>query len=156
MSDMKTSEALVRVRKEAGLTQEAMAERVFVTRQAVSRWENGETVPNTETLKLVSKQFGVSIDVLLGQSEFVCQSCSMPLKDLDDFGSGSDGGVNTEYCRYCFQDGKFTHDRTVEEMVESNLRFLDEFNAGNGTTYSEDEARSILKLHLLTLRRWKA
>ena len=40
-----------------GLTQDELAEKVFVTRQAVSRWENGETLPNTETLKLLSKVY---------------------------------------------------------------------------------------------------
>lgn len=43
-----------------------MAERLMVTRQAVSRWENGETQPNTETLKLLSREFHVSVNTLLG------------------------------------------------------------------------------------------
>ena len=50
-----------------GLSQDELAEKVFVTRQAVSRWENGETTPNTETLKLLSKLFDVSINTLLGR-----------------------------------------------------------------------------------------
>lgn len=54
----------LRVKK--GLSQDALARKVMVTRQAVSRWENGETVPNTETLKLLSKEFDVSINTLLG------------------------------------------------------------------------------------------
>ncbi len=48
------------------MSQDELAEKVFVTRQAVSRWENGETVPNTETLKLLSRLFDVSINTLLG------------------------------------------------------------------------------------------
>ncbi|MCL2654710.1 MAG: zinc ribbon domain-containing protein [Coriobacteriia bacterium] len=40
-------------------------------------------------------------------------------------------------------------------MVESNLQFLDEFNAQNGTAYSEDEARTVLKMHLAGLKRWR-
>lgn len=58
-----------------GLSQDELAEKVFVTRQAVSRWENGETTPNTETLKLLSKLFDVSINTLLGsprQLMFLC------------------------------------------------------------------------------------
>jgi transcriptional regulator with XRE-family HTH domain len=43
-----------------------MAGRLFVTRQAVSRWENGETMPNIDTLKLISAEFGILIDNLLG------------------------------------------------------------------------------------------
>lgn len=48
------------------MSQDDLAERVFVTRQAVSRWKTGDTVPNTETLKLLSKLFDVSINTLLG------------------------------------------------------------------------------------------
>ena len=54
------------LREKNGLTQEQLAERAMVTRQAVSRWENGETQPNTDTLKLLSKEFNVSINTLLG------------------------------------------------------------------------------------------
>lgn len=45
------------MRTKNGLSQDELAEKVFVTRQAVSRWENGDTIPNTETLKLLSKLF---------------------------------------------------------------------------------------------------
>ena len=64
---METKEILHELRTKNGLSQDALAEKVFVTRQAVSRWENGETVPNTETLKLLSRLFDVSINTLLGE-----------------------------------------------------------------------------------------
>ncbi|SCZ77826.1 helix-turn-helix transcriptional regulator [Pseudobutyrivibrio xylanivorans] len=51
---MSTQEVLLELRTKNGLSQDELAEKVFVTRQAVSRWENGDTVPNTETLKLLS------------------------------------------------------------------------------------------------------
>lgn len=54
---MNTKNILLELRTQKGLTQDELAEKVFVTRQAVSRWENGETIPNTETLKLLSKIF---------------------------------------------------------------------------------------------------
>ena len=63
---METKEILQKLRAEKGLSQEELAEKVFVTRQAVSRWETGETVPGTETLKLLSRLFDVSINTLLG------------------------------------------------------------------------------------------
>ena len=63
---MNTKEILLQLRTQKGLSQEQLAEKVFVTRQAVSRWENGETTPNTETLKLLSDLFDVSINTLLG------------------------------------------------------------------------------------------
>ena len=153
---METKEVLVNLRNKRGFTQDEMAEKLFVTRQAVSRWETGDTVPNTETLKLISKEFSVSINTLLGQpQELYCQSCAMPLQEIDDFGTEADGGISTEYCTHCYQNGNFTHGRTIEEMVESNLQFLNEWNAQNGSSYTEDEAKAILTAHLASLKRWK-
>ena len=63
---MEIREVLRNLREKNHLTQDQMAERVMVTRQAVSRWETGETQPNTDTLKLLSKEFDVSINTLLG------------------------------------------------------------------------------------------
>ena len=63
---METKNVIYELRTERGMSQDELAEKLFVTRQAVSRWENGETVPNTETLKLLSRLFDVSINTLLG------------------------------------------------------------------------------------------
>ena len=54
---METKNIILKLRMQKGLSQDELAEKIMVTRQAVSRWENGETVPNTETLKLLSKDF---------------------------------------------------------------------------------------------------
>ena len=64
---MDTKDMIRRLRTEKGLSQDELAEKLFVTRQAVSRWENGETTPNTETLKQLSRLFDVSINTLLGK-----------------------------------------------------------------------------------------
>ena len=50
---METKNIILKLRMQKGLSQDELAEKIMVTRQAVSRWENGETVPNTETLKLL-------------------------------------------------------------------------------------------------------
>ncbi len=63
---METKDIIAQLRTKNGMSQAELAEKVFVTRQAVSRWETGETQPNTETLKLLSKLFDVSINTLLG------------------------------------------------------------------------------------------
>ena len=77
-----TKEIIRGLRTNAGLSQEELAERVYVTRQAVSRWENGDTVPNTDTLKLLSKIFDVSVNTLLGfPRKLICQCCGIPLDD---------------------------------------------------------------------------
>ena len=79
---METKEILFNLRSKAGLSQDELAERVFVTRQAVSRWEKGETTPNTQTLKLLSALFDVSINTLLGSPrQMVCHCCGMSLDD---------------------------------------------------------------------------
>ena len=152
---MKTQDVLVNLRKDNGLTQDEMAAKLFVTRQAVSRWETGVTTPNMQTLKLISKEFKVSIDALLGQGA-ICQSCAMPLTSFEDIGTERDGGVSTDYCQYCYQNGGFTNDRSMEEMIEVNLQYLDQWNTGQGTSYTPEEARDILKLHLATLKRWQS
>ena len=63
---MEVKDVLFRLRSEKGISQEELAKELLVTRQAVSRWENGDTIPNTETLKLLSKFYDVSINTLLG------------------------------------------------------------------------------------------
>jgi len=79
---MEIKDILKNLREKNNLTQEQMAERMMVTRQAVSRWETGETQPNTDTLKLLSKEFDVSINTLLGSPrQLVCQCCGMPLSE---------------------------------------------------------------------------
>ena len=57
---METKDILLQLRTKAGLSQDELAERMFVTRQAVSRWERGDTLTNTGTLKRLSKLFDVS------------------------------------------------------------------------------------------------
>ena len=73
---------ILELRTQRGMSQNELAEKLMVTRQAVSRWENSETVPNTETLKLLSKEFDVSINTLLGEPrKLICQCCGMPIDD---------------------------------------------------------------------------
>ena len=54
---METKNIILKLRTERGMSQDELADKIMVTRQAVSRWENGATVPNTDTLKLLSKEF---------------------------------------------------------------------------------------------------
>ena len=72
---METKDIIFELRTKRGLSQEELAEKVFVTRQAVSRWETGETIPNIDTLKLLSKLFDVSINTLLGSTRKKAHIC---------------------------------------------------------------------------------
>jgi len=134
---METKDVIRELRTDRGMTQDELAEKVFVTRQAVSRWENGETIPNTETLKLLSELFDVSINTLLGTPrQRVCRCCGMPLDD-SCIGRHKDGGLNEEYCKWCYADGEYTLDLWKrcggvggEEGLEKFKRqLMDEFNA---------------------------
>ena len=72
---MDTKDIILDLRTKKGLSQEELADKVFVTRQDVSRWENEETIPNIETLKLLSKFFDISINTLLGSpQQLVCNA----------------------------------------------------------------------------------
>lgn len=99
---METKNIILKLRMQKGLSQDELAEKIMVTRQAVSRWENGETVPNTETLKLLSKEFDVSINTLLREPrKLICQCCGMPIEDDSILGRDKDGTLNEEYCIPC-------------------------------------------------------
>ncbi|MCM1107170.1 MAG: helix-turn-helix domain-containing protein [Blautia sp.] len=104
---METKDILKSLREKRGLTQEQMAERMMVTRQAVSRWETGETQPNTDTLKLLSREFDVSINTLLGSPrQLVCKCCKTPLNEDSLISREPDGSYNEDYCRFCHADIK--------------------------------------------------
>lgn len=124
---MATKDVILSLRTKNGLSQDELAEKVFVTRQAVSRWENGETVPNPDTLKLLSALFDVSINTLLGAPrKLICQCCGMPLED-SLLSREPDGSFNEDYCKWCYADGQFAYqdlqtltDFLVEHMSNEN------------------------------------
>ncbi len=145
---MNTREIIYELRTKNGLSQDELAEKVFVTRQAVSRWENGETVPNTETLKLLSNLFGVSINTLLGAPrQLFCQCCGMPLED-EIIGRNQDGTLNEDYCKWCYADGEYTYS-DMDELIEVCIPHM----VKEG--FSEDQARAFMKEQLPKLDYWK-
>ena len=145
---MQTKDVLLELRTKKGLSQDELADKIFVTRQAVSRWENGDTVPNTETLKLLSKEFNVSINTLLGApNKLICQCCGMPLED-EIIGRDKDGFLNEEYCKWCYADGTFTYNN-MDDLIEVCVK-----NMVNDSI-SEEQAREYLQQTLPTLNYWK-
>lgn len=143
---METSNIYLELRKRNGLTQNEMAEKLLVTRQAVSRWETGETVPNTDTLKIISKTFGVSINTLLGQPRnTVCQVCGMPLGD-EVLSREGDGTVNDAYCKWCYVDGAHQYG-SMEELIETVVPHM--------SWGTPDERRVFLQKQLPELAYWK-
>ena len=146
--DMETKDVLLELRTRKGLSQEALAERIYVTRQAVSRWETGETVPNTETLKLLSKLFNVSINTLLGSPrKLICQCCGMPLED-SAISKEPDGTFNEEYCKWCYADGKFVY-TSLEELTDFLVGHMANEN------WPPEQARAYFEAQLPKLKHWQ-
>ena len=144
---METKEILLKLRNKAGLSQEELAEKVYVTRQAVSRWETGETLPNTETLKQLSRLYNVSINTLLGSPrKLICQCCGMPLED-DIMAKETDGSINEEYCKWCYKDGNFTYND-----MESLISFCE--NTMSNETFSKQQVRDYMSNLLPKLKHW--
>ena len=146
---METKNVILELRNKKGLSQEELAEKVFVTRQAVSRWENGETVPNTETLKLLSDLFEVSINTLLGSPrKLVCQCCGMPLEDDSSISREPDGGFNEDYCKWCYNDGKFAY-TSLEQLTDFLVEHM------SSEQFPPEQARAYFTQMLPTLEHWK-
>lgn len=147
---MEMKQILKQIRENHALTQEQMAQRLLVTRQAVSRWENGETQPNIETLKLLSREFQVSINTLLGAPrQLVCQCCGMPLNEDSMISREKDGSLNEDYCKWCYADGVF-----VYASKDALLDFLVK-HMPNPENEEEEERRRQFDLLLSQLKHWK-
>jgi len=145
---METKDILRQLREKYNLTQDQMAERAMVTRQAVSRWENGETQPNTDTLKILSKEFDVSINTLLGSPrQLICQCCGMPLQD-EIISHNEDGTLNEDYCQWCYADGTYTYS-DMDDLIRVCIPNL----VKEG--FTEEQARTYMKQMLPKLDYWK-
>ena len=145
---METKNVILELRTKNGFSQDELAEKIHVTRQAVSRWENGETIPNIETLKLLSKLFDISINTLLGSPrKLICQCCGMPLDD-SSISKETDGTFNEEYCKWCYADGKFVY-TSKEELLD--------FLAGHmsNENWSPEQVRAYFEVQLPKLNHWK-
>ena len=111
-------ETLAKLRTELGITQEELARELFVTRQAVSRWENGDTTPGIDMLKLIAVTTGVPVTRLLDMPGTYCESCGMILADETQHGTNADGSSASAYCKWCYDKGSFTDEMTMDEMIE--------------------------------------
>ena len=146
---MEFKDHFLKLRERRGLSQQEVAEQLNVTRQAVSRWERGETTPNVDTLKQISRLMDVSLNTLLGcPRELYCQSCGMPLED-EFLGRGSDGALNEKFCKWCYDEGHFLSDCTMEEMQEQCVSIMVQQGV------EESAARQHMASILPRLERWK-
>lgn len=147
---MEMKDILKNLREKNYLTQAQVAERVMVTGQAVSRWETGETQPNTDTLKLLSQEFDVSINTLLGSPrQLVCQCCGMPLSEDDLISREPDGSYNEDYCKWCYADGEFAY-KSKDSLLDYLVGHMP-----NPDNLADDDRRNQFDSYLMQLKHWK-
>lgn len=87
------------------------------------------------------------------KSEF-CQSCGMPLENEDILGTNRDQSKNVEYCIYCYKDGRFTSDVTMNEMIAVSLEHMKNMFKDDAG-FDEDEADRNMQAFFPELKRWK-
>ena len=84
-----------------------------------------------------------------------CQSCGMPLIKAEDYGTNADGSANQDYCRYCYQEGRFLQDCTMEEMIEHCAQFVDEVNKQMPKPLTREEYKEMMRGYFPQLKRWR-
>ena len=148
---MAINDVLPQLRKERNMTQGELAKKLYVTRQAVSRWENGETTPNIDMAKLIAIALDVPIMRVLDlPEEPSCQCCGTPFSVPDmPKGADADGTENPNYCKWCYDQGEFAS-ATMDDVIEKSAPYLVQ-----ATGVSLDEAVSFMGAMLPTLKRWK-
>lgn len=81
--------------------------------------------------------------------ERICQSCAMPMESDDLLGTNKDGSLNQEYCKYCYKDGEFIDNVTMEEYIEMCSKY------GAQAGMSNEEMKKYCTKMFPTLKRWK-
>ena len=136
---MSFKETLATAREQRGMTQQDLAEKLYVTRQAVSRWENGETEPSVDMRKLIATVLDVPViqlfDIDVSQ---LCQCCGTPFTV-----------PNTAYCKWCYDGGQFAY-QSEDELIEKTAPFLME-----ATGMSQEEAVSFMGVLVPHLQHWQ-
>lgn len=149
---MAISDIITSIRKESGITQEDMARKLYVTRQAVSRWENGETTPGIDMVKLICVTFDVPLERFFEMPmSYYCQCCSMPIPDAEIHGTEADGSKSDDFCKYCYQNGDFVaKDVNMDEYIEATADMEAE-----ALGISREDAVSLMGTLLPHLKRWR-
>ena len=81
--------------------------------------------------------------------EKICQSCAMPIDDESLLGTNKDGSLNSEYCKYCYKDGEFIDNVTMEEYIDMCSKF------GEQAGMTNEEMKEYCSKVFPTLKRWQ-
>lgn len=83
-------------------------------------------------------------------SEKICQSCGMPITSDEQLGTNKDGGINNDYCKYCYENGEFIDKVSMEEYIDMCSQY------GEQAGMTNDEMRKHCTELFPTLKRWKS
>ena len=90
-----------------------------------------------------------------GQLPQFCQSCGMPLTTDEDCGHNADGSINFDYCKYCYEDGKFLQECTMGQMIDHCAQFVDEVNKMMPEPMTQEQYKQMMYGYFPLLKRWK-
>lgn len=82
-----------------------------------------------------------------------CESCGMPLTD-EVRGTEANGSLSADYCHFCYKNGHFTQDMTMEQMIQFCLQFLDQMNASSGRNLTREQYEAEMRSYFPKLKRW--
>ena len=118
---MTLGEKLKEARKQAGLSQEQLSEKLGVSRSAIAKWETDNGIPDVDNLKALSKLLNVSIDYLLDDGESFDELVMRESYNLEEYGKGSKGKRKDRAVREKFpeKDGKQFFVTVTDEFVET-------------------------------------
>ena len=100
--------------------------------------------------KLIARELDVPITELLEMPDHYCQSCGMMFTGSGQHGHEADGTETEDYCRWCYEDGAYTYETTMDDMIEECAPRMAE-----AMGWTVDESASLLGAVLPTLERWK-
>ncbi|MDO4510903.1 MAG: zinc ribbon domain-containing protein [Bacteroidales bacterium] len=84
-----------------------------------------------------------------------CQCCGMPLRADADCGTEADGSTCFDYCKFCYTDGHFVQQCSMEEMIDHCSQFVGEFNKHTGASLTREAYKMVLEGYFPTLKRWR-
>ena len=90
-----------------------------------------------------------------GQLPQFCQSCGMPLSKDEDCGLNADGSINFDYCKYCYSDGKFLQECTMDGMIDHCAQFVDEVNKMMPEPMTAEQYKAMMRTYFPMLKRWR-
>ncbi|MGN0535916.1 MAG: zinc ribbon domain-containing protein [Eubacterium sp.] len=79
----------------------------------------------------------------------ICQSCGMPITSDEQLGTNADGSINSDYCKYCYENGEFIDRVSMEEYIDMCSQY------GEQAGMTNEEMRKLCTELFPTLKRWK-